>query len=88
MLFGNRKRVKFLVLIAENVNIDAVLLLYFTIIFYTDRELNTLIIQLLYHSLTPFFYSLWVFFLRIQIADMKPTETLIVFILKGNQSLT
>ena len=44
MLFGNINRVKLLVPIAENVDIDAVLLLYFIIMFGSNRELNTLVI--------------------------------------------
>ena len=44
MLFGHIHRVKLLVPIAENVDIDAVLLLYFIIMFGSNRELNTLVI--------------------------------------------
>ena len=54
-LFRYVNRVKLFVFTAENVDINAVLLLYFTIMFGSNRKLNTLIIQLLYPFSCPIF---------------------------------
>ena len=43
--FGYLNRIKLFVFIAENVDIDSILPLKFSIIFYTNRELNALIIK-------------------------------------------
>ena len=87
MLLRDKGRIKLFIFISDNINIYVILSLYFGIIFYTNWELNTLVIQLLYHLSICFFNPLRIFFLWIQKANMTPAKTFVIIILYINQTL-
>ena len=76
--------IKLLILITKHININAILLFYFTIMFSSDREFHSLVISFLDHFSVNLFDPLGILFLRIQISYMTPAKAFIILILKIN----
>ena len=72
----NRKWLSFF--ITKYINVNTVLFFNFVYLFDCHREYDSFVIKILKKCFIRFFYSLWIFVLKIKMPNMTPSEAFII----------